>query len=383
MTDVQDHATDLTSTDEAAAPQPTTSRRSLVSKGAIAAAVGAAAGIALSSTAHGANGDTVLAGRAEDATATTLLTGGTTFRVNGGFSSGSASIYGVNSGSGRYGVRGEYDGSGADGAGVYGVHSGSVSGIGVQGLSALGTGIHGRSEATSGGIGVLGESTSTEGVGVFGQGLGTRSVGVRGESTTSGSSGVEGIGARADLVAAGSGVIRISATVATDVTPTSGGQSGAIARNSDGSLWYYAASSTWRKIAGATTGGAFHPVTPFRVYDSRKAPDGRLNADASRTLSVSDARDVSSYVVTTADALPEGATAVAANVVAVGTSGTGFCAINPGGISTIGASALNWISGQNIGNAGTFTLNDSRELQVVVGPNTSLHLTIDITGYYL
>jgi len=128
---------------------------------------------------------------------------------------------------------------------------------------------------------------------------------------------------------------------------------------------------------------SYYPATPYRVYDSRKASDGRLGENASRKLEVKDARDVSTYAVTMADQLPAGAVAVTANVVAVQTQGTGFCAINPGGTETIGASALNWVDGQNIGNAGTFTLNGSRELQVIVGPGTSCHLTIDITGYYL
>lgn len=156
--------------------------------------------------------------------------------------------------------------------------------------------------------------------------------------------------------------------------------------DSDGSLWYCVVAGTpgtWRKVAGVDTAGSFHPVAPFRVFDSRRDGNGRLTANASRSVSTADARDVASYAVTDRNVLPDGATAVAANLAAVTTQSTGFLAVNPGGDEVVKASTLNWTDRQNIANAGTFALDDNRRLQVIVGPDTSLHLTIDITGYYL
>lgn len=400
-----------TTADETPAEQsaPATSRRSLVSKGAIAAAVGAAAGIAMKSPASAANGDTMNVGQSDSGTNTTFLFGGTTFRVSGGNSAGLASIYGETGGTGggMYGVRGQYTANDEDGVGVYGYHSGSsTGGTGVKGESVLGTGVygvktdsasggigvHGRTESTTAGEGVRGESVGTKGTGVRGRALGTQSTGVSGESingvgvagvATSGI-GVQGTGTTADFVAAGAGIIRISASVATDVTPTSSGQPGSLARNSDGSLWYYFDTNRWQKVAGTGTAGSFHPVTPFRVYDSRRIPGGALStATFDETISVKDARNPETYAVTTADATPAGATAVSANVAVINTSGNGFLSVNPGGDSTIGASAVNWFAGARLGNAGIFSLNDNRELQIIAGGNSTFELLVDITGYWL
>ncbi len=401
-----------TTADETTLDEPTsavTSRRSLVSKGAIAAAVGAAAGIAMKSPASAANGDIVRVGETDTGTATTTLNGGTTFRVIGGGSVGNASIYGVADGTGnsRYGVRGDYNSADADGAGVYGYHSStSVGGTGVKGESALGTGVygvktdsgsggigvHGRTESTTAGEGVRGESNGTEGIGVRGRALGTRSTGVSGESSdgvgvaglATFGVGVRGRGTTADLEAASAGIIRISATVATDVTPTSSGQPGSLARNSDGSLWYYFDTNKWQKITGVGTAGAFHPVTPFRVYDSRRIAGPLLStASTDFTLSVKDARDPETYAITTTDATPVGAAAVSANIAVINTSGNGFISVNPGGDSAIGASALNWFVGARLGNAGIFRLNGNRELQIIAGGNSTFEFLVDITGYWL
>ena len=44
---------------------------------------------------------------------------------------------------------------------------------------------------------------------------------------------------------------------------------------------------TWRKLAGATTAGAFHAISPARIYDSRKPMPGLqapLASGATRTV---------------------------------------------------------------------------------------------------
>lgn len=377
MTDQINDDQITTDATEAGDGDPRSSRRSLVSKGAIAAAVGAAAGLALNKEASAANNDPVLVGNSESGTNTTLLFGGTTFEVFGGNSTQDASIYGhtAGTGGGTWGVLGSYDGSTtSDVAGVYGRHTNSQNG---------GTGVLGTTDATSGGTGVRGESAGTEGIGVRGVATNTRSIGVSGEATTSGGVGVQGNGARYDISAAGSGIVIISAAQSSDIIPTSSGTVGSLARNSDGALWYCVGTNTWKALSGSATAGAFHALTPFRAHDSRQTSGGgRYDGDSNRTVSIKDARNVSDGEVATADVIPAGATAIAANIAVIGPTTAGFMSVNPGGDAVIAASSVNYNANENTSNAGIFTLNTNREVEVVFGPGGGGHVAIDVTGYW-
>jgi len=146
----------------------------------------------------------------------------------------------------------------------------------------------------------------------------------------------------------------------------------------------------WRKIAGFDTAGAFHAITPTRVYDSRvgsPGPSGPLLGLATfntRTISVADGRNANG-VVTSPNLVPAGATAVAANVTVTGTQGVGYLAINPGGVTAVTASTINWFgSNQDLANGVILTLNSNRELTVVCGDGgVATHFIVDISGYYL
>ena len=82
--------------------------------------------------------------------------------------------------------------------------------------------------------------------------------------------------------------------------------------------------------------------------------------------------------------VPAGATAVTLNITAVTTVGNGYFGVNPGGNTTMGASAINWTGGQTIANGIVCALNASRELTVIAGgTGTSSNFIIDITGYYM
>lgn len=219
--------------------------------------------------------------------------------------------------------------------------------------------------------GVYGRTSSPDGYGVVAQGT-TRGI------NQPGSTGLFARGTRAN--------IRLHENGVAPAARSDDHARGEILADENGSLWYCAVAGTpgtWRKLAGATTAGAFHAATPFRVYDSRQAVAGGLPGSTDHTIAVKDARDVETYAVTTTDAVPDGATAVSANVVAIKANGGGFATVNPGGDTSVGAAALNWIEGQTIGNAGIFKISDSRELQVLVRGITNINLTIDITGYWL
>lgn len=211
-------------------------------------------------------------------------------------------------------------------------------------------------------FGVYGFSTSFNGAGVIGRGA----VGLVGE------------GERANLYLQPAGP-------AAPPDRTGAQAVGDVVVDESGDLWFCVEAGlpgAWRKISGGDTAGAFHAVTPFRVYDSRQETDGAFAGDENRTISVADARDVDTYAVVAAGAVPAGASAITGNVVAIGTSDTGFLSINPGGVSDISAATVNWTSGQNIGNAGVFALDADRQVEAVFGPGNGCHMTIDVTGYW-
>jgi hypothetical protein len=211
--------------------------------------------------------------------------------------------------------------------------------------------------------------TAMDGAGVVGYGSGANSVGVL----------ARGLSANLELHPSG-----IAAPARTDAH-----RLGQIVCDTTGDVWVCVAAGTpgtFRKITGATTAGAFHALSPGRVYDSRAAApsQGAIGGAQNRTISVADKRDTTSGDVSVVDFVPAGATAVAANVTVVSQTGSGFLTINPGGTTTVDSSTINWsATGQVLANGVTLTLNANRELTVVAGGGGSTHFLVDISGYYL
>lgn len=163
---------------------------------------------------------------------------------------------------------------------------------------------------------------------------------------------------------------------------------GELIEDTNGDLWLCVAAGTpgtWRKLGGPTAAGSYHAISPVRVYDSR-APSplqGIITGGTNRTVSVADGRDLVTGAVTSANVVPEGATAVFANVTIDNTVGQGFLAINPGGNTTVAASAINWYaSGQTAANGLVLTLNNLRQVTVIAG-NGSTNFILDVSGYFL
>jgi hypothetical protein len=156
-------------------------------------------------------------------------------------------------------------------------------------------------------------------------------------------------------------------------------------------LWWNGRGDDWRKLAGPGTAGAFHPVTPGRVYDSRALlpATGALPGGGSRLVSVADRRNLETGAVVEANFVPAGATAVSANVTVVNTVGAGFVVANPGGVVEVGAATVNWFSSGQILNNGVIVKVGSgvneRKLTLVAGggAGASTDIVIDITGYWL
>lgn len=427
-----DQTIDQPDTGDSPAPDESRSRRDLLLKGTVAAAVAAVAGTAASRSVSAADGGNLIIGASNSGSATTLLGGGTTFKVNNGYSNGEASIYGTSSGStSSYGVRGDRTGTTEGGAGVFGVADGpnqdavfgvasgangsgvngqwtgssSTAGYGVFGTSSFGFGVYGAVSGTEQ-IAVRGDSNGEGGTGVYGSSSGstasgygvlgkaTLGYGVFGESsdgtgvrgTSSAGTGVSGDGTDFDLRAVGSGRIGLVAAISPAPSWAATGSTGTIARDASGALWYCYAADRWQRLGGPTTAGAFVAVTPFRVYDSREpAPEpGRISAGENRLVAVKDARSLEDGSVTIANAVPIGASAVAFNVTVVNTAIRGFLYVADGGATEVGASTINWSSdGLVVANSAIVKISPSRQVKVFCGGLGSTDFIIDIAGYYL
>jgi hypothetical protein len=207
--------------------------------------------------------------------------------------------------------------------------------------------------------------------------------GLIGSSEGSDGTGAKLRGPRAALALLGTGITAPPAGTAAH-------SSGEIQFDQDGNFWACVvpgSPGTWQKLAGPSAAGAFHPIDPARVYDSRGAaftPGGgqRMTRNTDRTISVKDARN-SAGAVTTADIVPAGATAIAYNITVAGPTGPNFLSVTPGGATSYTASTINFAGGPDIANAAIVKIDSSRQVKVFCGDQTgSTHVIIDITGYF-
>ena len=158
-----------------------------------------------------------------------------------------------------------------------------------------------------------------------------------GVATKNNAFGVAGVGSH-DLFAAGSGVIGLVAAL--DEGPPTADQwfHGDLIKDLQGSLFVCVESGEpgrWRKLAGRTSAGAFHAISPAHVYDSRGAA-GKLADGAERNVSVVGPNGGSPVV-------PFGARAVSATLTVTDTEGVGgFLAVRPAGTPYAGTSSINW-----------------------------------------
>jgi len=161
---------------------------------------------------------------------------------------------------------------------------------------------------------------------------------------------------------------------------------GEIDIDANGDVWVCVASGTpgtWRKVAGSTTAGAFHALTPVRVYDSRFT-GGPIASPQNRVVSVADGHDVTTGLVNLPNAVPAGATAIAGNLTITGTVAQGFLAVTPGTATGISASSINWRgTGLDIANGLIVPLDNNRQVRVFAGGGGSTDFILDVYGYYL
>ena len=238
------------------------------------------------------------------------------------------------------------------------------------------TGVTGYSEV-DGGNGVVGLATGPGGsYGVYG--ISQTGNGVVGHSTSG-----------YDFFGEGAGRIGLSPHVGLG-PPQSGIYAAAdVISDTQGALWscvVAGAPGVWRKLAGPTTAGSLHTVTPTRVYDSRSPQPlpGMLDTNQPRTISVADGRKPISGNVQTVDLVPPGATAIACNITITETIGSGFATVNPGINEVISASTINWShSDQTMANGIIVGIDEERRITLIAGGGGSTHIIVDITGYFL
>ncbi len=318
----------------------------------------------------------------------------------------------------------------ATGEGAYGVWGNAnsyASNAGVVGSSEIGKGVLGDSPY---GIAVMGTSidgpggvfttSSSVGISAFSQtGYGaqvtstsadailaqsTTGSAVRGYSSESaggtftGVVGVVGVGTAASGGVGGIGMICNGNRVSVRLTPSGAAPTGNIGWayragdlhvDRDGALWYCVqdgtgAPSRWRRLAATSTAGSFNPITPARVYDSRRSI-GAVTSGSVRTISVANSFDVVTGALVTSNIVPSGATAVAANITVTGTTGRNNFCVNPGGVTTVGSSMINWYAnGQTAANAIIVAISSNRQINVVAGSQGgSAQVIVDVTGYWL
>jgi len=132
-------------------------------------------------------------------------------------------------------------------------------------------------------------------------------------------------------------------------------------------------------------GATFFPIDPVRAWDGRIASypnSGLLAPNTSKVISVKDGHDAAG-VVNLADAVPSGATAVTYNATVAGPTGPNFISVTPGDATGFTTSALNFNGTSDVANAGTVTLDTSRQVKLWGGNQAgSMFVIIDITGYY-
>lgn len=338
---------------EPAAPPPTAvrvGRRRALAGLAGAAAAGTVAALASGTPAAADDGDAVLLGFVNDATAPTRIS------VTGG-----PETYG-------FGVVDGAIGDTAQGDALLAVARGNAFDTAVRAV-AVGTGVTAVQARSEDGIGGFFTSDATDSPAVLaaGLGIGLSAAGVRGQVQLTPET-------PSPLTVAGS-----------DTTGTLYMQAGQDEESFvDGTLWACVddgAPGTWRKLAGHDTAGALHILpAPRRVYDSR--PGGAPTAVGPKTplpagnvARVLDLKAASSGV-------PAGATGAVVTILLVNaTTGNGNFTIWANGQPKPTANTLVWG-----GDAGRFatqaiTAVDS-QARVKVDASLQTHIVVDVVGYY-
>jgi hypothetical protein len=140
--------------------------------------------------------------------------------------------------------------------------------------------------------------------------------------------------------------------------------------------------------AVADPGTTFHPIEPYRAFDSRLASfgplSGRLMPNSTKVIDITDGYDSAGVAIPAQENLvPSNATAITYTITAAGQTGPNFVAVTAGDAAGFTASAINYTGSGSIANGSTVTVAADETIKVWGGDNTgSAHVIIDVTGYY-
>lgn len=219
-------------------------------------------------------------------------------------------------------------------------------------------------------LGVANED-GNQGVGVIGWSKKPLGTGLIGFTGGAGAYGGEFFGGRAEIRLRPGGTAPI-------VEPFAAHEVGELFEDASGTLWLCIAAGTpgsWLVLGGPLAAGAFHAISPKRVYDSRSGA-GKVGPSEDRTISVATSAG--------ADVVPPGATAVAITLTVTNTEGSvgGFVSARPAGTPYEGTSSINWFGpDQNIATTVISALGGDREL-TLRGGEAPTDVVVDVTGFY-
>ena len=115
-------------------------------------------------------------------------------------------------------------------------------------------------------------------------------------------------------------------------------------------------------------GGAFRPLTPYRLADTRSA-GGCLPGGTPRLLAVAGNFGV-----------PASASSVQLNVTVTGPTEGGYLTVYPAGVTRPNASSLNFVAGQTVANAVTVAVGTGGQVNFFVNAGCA-HVVVDLVGY--
>lgn len=119
-----------------------------------------------------------------------------------------------------------------------------------------------------------------------------------------------------------------------------------------------------------STGGYAVSTTPFRLFDSRVAPNTIIRAGQGRTIQVGGV-----------GAVPSSASAVQVNIAVTQPNRGGWLALFPGPCSSFpGVSSINYGDGETIANFAVVPLDASGAICVLSGA-ADVHVILDVAGY--
>jgi hypothetical protein len=350
-----------------------------------AAAAGGVVAMAVSDRADAANGDSIVMGVATNsASSGTGLEVANAGRVAYGFGVTDNGLGAVAASYGNAAVFGHAKSKSF----VYGV-SGYTEGVSLIELTA---GVRGFADGH--GLGVLAGSSGTGGIALGSKADGDGGTAVFAIGAGNGTAGVvsqaSGIGVIASGLQGGVSIQQYTTPLAPPPDRTGVEfPSNCLDVDASHNLWWSISqgpNAQWRKVSGPGTGGAFHPLAPTRVFDSRVAAPhrGQLAGGHSVTVSVKDGRNSTTGAVNHANLVPAKATAIACNVTVTNTVGAGHLSVNPGGATGATTFTVSWSASGQTHTSGTIAKINPATLQVTlaVAGLTKADVIVDITGYW-